>query len=80
MAPGTLFSKDEREKENNVSSYSQDYSQKANDDLAAPQTTLNQDQYSDTETIGSEADEGVKKARATTIVWTRKALFVAYAL
>lgn len=79
MAPSKLFNKSEKENDTNVSS-SRDYSQKVNDDLAAPQTTLNQEQYSDTETVGSEADEGVKKARATTIVWTRKALFVAYAL
>ena len=33
----------------------------------------------DGESIQS-AQEGVKKARATTIVWTRKALVIAYAL
>lgn len=49
-------------------------------EAAAPNATLNQEQLSDTEEVSSDADEGVKKIRATTIVWSRKALLVAYAL
>lgn len=35
---------------------------------------------SDGESMNSAAQDGVKKAQATTIVWTRGALFTAYGL
>lgn len=72
MAIGKLFGRSQQEEvsEKDGSSFNS----------AAPNATLNQEQFSDTEEVSSNADEGVKKIRATTIVWSRKALLVAYAL
>lgn len=50
------------------------------DEKKEPTDVSNSAVIGDGESIASSAPEGVRMAQATTIVWTRKALLIVYAL